>query len=120
MGDVEAVVLPETPDVKVYRIKGNLFFASKEKLASAFDFEKDPEHIEIDFRDSKVFDFSVLHAFHGVLERYHCMGKQVSIANLKDATHLQHLLYFGAVKGAEGKETGITASLLSGSICVTK
>merc|ERR1711907_510830 len=39
--NIEAVVVPETPDMKVYRIKGNLFFAPKEKLASAFDFEKD-------------------------------------------------------------------------------
>merc|ERR1712070_349482 len=118
--DLEAIVLPETPDFKVYRIKGNLFFASKEKLTSVFDFEKDPDHIEIDFRDSKVFDFSVLHAFHGVLERYHSMDKQVSVVNLRDATHLQHLLYFGAVEGAEDKEIGITASLISGTMSVTK
>jgi MFS superfamily sulfate permease-like transporter len=112
---VEVIVLPETPDVKVYRIKGNLFFASKEKLASAFDFENDPNRIEIDFRDSKIYDFSVLHTFHGVLERYHSMGKQVSVANLRDATHLHHLMYFGAVTVSKDKEAGITASLISGA-----
>jgi SulP family sulfate permease len=115
---VEVIVLPETPDVKVYRIKGNVFFASKEKLASAFDFENDPNRIEIDFRDSKIYDFSVLHAFHGALERYHSMGKQVSVANLRDATHLHHLMYFGAVAVSKDKEAGITASLISGAASI--
>merc|ERR1712000_222815 len=111
--EIQAVENPENPECKKYRIKGNLFFASKEAIALAFDVDNDPDLVEIDFRLAKVFDFSILHSFHSILERYAEQKKEVRILNLRDATQLQHLLYFGATQG--GKDAGISASLVSNS-----
>lgn len=98
------------PGVRIYKLKGDLFFASKEKLAQAFDIASDPPVVQIDFARAKIFDFSVLHAFHGILAAYADKGIEVRISNLRNATHLQHLLYFGAV-GTGSAHRGSGASL---------
>merc|ERR1711941_169226 len=106
-----AVESPVETPMKIYRIKGSLFFATKDKLASAFTVDTDPRIVEIDFARAKVFDFSVLHAFYPILERYAEKGIEVHISNLKNATHIHNLLRFGAVQGRRKAEDGL--SLLS-------
>lgn len=88
----------DTHGARTYSLKGNLFFASKEKLTNTFDPERDPPVVEIDFARAVVYDFSVLYAFHPILERYTEKGIQVRLFNLKEATHLHGLLRFDTVE----------------------
>jgi len=112
---IEAVHSPESPGCKTYKIKGPLFYANKGTLTEAFDAENDPPLVQIDFKHAKVHDFSIVHSFRGIIERYANHQKDVQVVNLKDATHLQHLLYFGATKAAGGSQVGLSASFLSKS-----
>lgn len=68
--------------VKVYRIKGPLFFASVAKFSEAFDFRADPDDVYLDFADSKVVDHSALEAIDNLAEKYRSVNKTL---------HLRHL-----------------------------
>lgn len=100
-----------TPGTRTYSLHGSLFFASKEKLTAAFDPERDPPVVEIDFAHAVVFDFSVLYDFHPLLGRYAERGTQVRIFNLKEATHLHGLLRFGTVEYGGVRKAGVDETL---------
>lgn len=69
---------------KHYQIYGPLFFASATTFQEKFDIQNDPEHIYIDFRESRVADHSAIDALNKITARYARAGKRVSIINLDE------------------------------------
>jgi len=67
---------------KVYEIWGPLFFGSTKMFVSKFDIKDDPEHVEIDFVESRVSDYSGIEAISGIVEKYEKAGKQVKLKHL--------------------------------------
>lgn len=67
---------------KVYEIWGPLFFGSTTAFNSKFDFEKDPESIEIDFMESKISDHSGVEAVRNIANKYIDGGKDIKLAHL--------------------------------------
>jgi SulP family sulfate permease len=67
---------------KHYEIYGPLFFGSTSVFNSKFDVANDPEHVIIDFRESRVVDMSAIEALNKITERYAKVGKKA---------HLRHL-----------------------------
>lgn len=67
---------------KVYEIWGPLFFGSSTGFNSKFDISNDPQHIEIDFIESKVSDHSGVEALRGVSNKYLEAGKKVTLTHL--------------------------------------
>ncbi|MGI9593219.1 MAG: SulP family inorganic anion transporter [Patiriisocius sp.] len=67
---------------KVYEIWGPLFFGSSTGFNSKFDISNDPQHIEIDFIESKVSDHSGVEALRGVSNKYLEEGKKVTLTHL--------------------------------------
>ncbi|GLP97898.1 SulP family inorganic anion transporter [Paraferrimonas sedimenticola] len=67
---------------KEYKLYGPLFFGSVANFLELFDANKDPEHVIIDFDQSRVADHSALEAIDTLAERYMKEGKQL---------HLRHL-----------------------------
>ena len=67
---------------KVYEIWGPLFFGSVSAFVAKFNVYEDPEHIEIDFMESKVSDHSGIEAIHNLVERYEKEGKSVKLKHL--------------------------------------
>lgn len=67
---------------KVYRISGQLFFASTMSFAEFFEVAGDPEHIIIDFKNAHVWDHSGVVALQKVKERYARAGKDVHVVGL--------------------------------------
>lgn len=65
-----------------YQIYGPLFFASVTTFLEKFDVMGDPDHIYIDFQESRIADHSAIDALNKVTLRYHRVGKRVSIINL--------------------------------------
>lgn len=68
--------------VKHYEIYGPLFFGSSTAFAEKFDILKDPEHVIIDFAESRVVDMSAIEALNKLTERYAKVDKKL---------HLRHL-----------------------------
>jgi SulP family sulfate permease len=73
---------------KVYEIWGPLFFGSSQSFNGKFDFNEDPDAIEIDFIESKVGDHSGIEALQGVTNKYLALGKKVKLTHLSPECQL--------------------------------
>lgn len=69
---------------KVYTLNGNLFFASATTFKELFNFQEDPEHIIIDFKNAKVYDHSGIEALQNITERYQQQNKKLHLKNLSE------------------------------------
>jgi len=67
---------------KVYEIWGPLFFGSVQNFTSKFDAKNDPDHIEIDFIESKVNDHSGIEAIRSIANKYLDLGKTIKLTHL--------------------------------------
>ena len=82
---VETILGPDG-DERLYRVTGNLFFATTEHLADQFDYEDDPASIVIDLSDAHVWDASAVAVLDAVTARYAGRGKVVTLVGLNPAS----------------------------------
>ncbi|WXB78090.1 SulP family inorganic anion transporter [Janibacter alittae] len=83
------------PDVRVYKVTGELFFATSNDLVYQFDYSADPERVVIDLSDSHIWDASTVAALDGVRAKYERLGKTVEIVGLNQASADRHELLSG-------------------------
>ncbi|NYF98587.1 SulP family inorganic anion transporter [Janibacter cremeus] len=83
------------PDVRVYKVTGELFFATSNDLVYQFDYTADPERVVIDLSDSHIWDASTVAALDGVRAKYERLGKTVEIVGLNQASADRHELLSG-------------------------
>lgn len=69
---------------KHYEIFGPLFFGSITTFKDKFDVAGDPEHVVIDFAESRVGDHSAIEALTNITERYAKAGKKVHLRHLSE------------------------------------
>ena len=69
---------------KHYEIYGPLFFGSTTVFAEKFDIQGDPEHVVIDFAESRVVDMSAIEALNRLTSRYQEAGKTVHLRHLSE------------------------------------
>ena len=67
---------------KVYDLRGPIFFGSVANFKELFDPKRDPEHVVIEFKRSRVSDHSGIEALDSLAEKYQAEGKTL---------HLRHL-----------------------------
>ena len=67
---------------KTYAVKGSLFFASVAQFSSVFTPRDESSHITIDFSQARVMDHSAIAAIDSVRNRYHQLGKQVTLLHV--------------------------------------
>lgn len=72
---------------KVYVIYGQLFFGTMSHFVDQFDYANDPDHIEIDFRHSHIWDHSAVTAITSVVMKYEAMDKKVVIVEMNDESN---------------------------------
>lgn len=84
---------------KTYEIWGPLFFGSIQNFNSKFDVKNDPQHIEIDFIESRVSDHSALEAIFNLVNKYEAEGKSIKLRHLSEDCKI--LLYKGNPKFKE-------------------
>lgn len=77
----------EAGGTKTYHIEGPLFFGSSDGFAELFDVEGDPEHIVVDFAESRVVDQSALRAIEAVAAKYEAAGKHLQLTHLSRDCH---------------------------------
>lgn len=81
-------------EYKVYRVRGQLFFASTSRFIEFFDLNEDPTHIIVDFKNAHVWDHSAVEALNKVKERYKRAGKEVHVVGLnKESSDVVLKLY---------------------------
>ncbi|MET9951150.1 SulP family inorganic anion transporter [Streptomyces sp. NPDC006339] len=81
LADVTAVTTPDGSTV-VYRVTGELFFASSNDLVGRFDYAGDPDRVVIDLSAAHVWDASSVATLDAVETRYAQRGKTVEITGL--------------------------------------
>ena len=69
---------------KHYELYGPLFFGSTTVFADKFDVQSDPEHVVLDFAESRVSDMSAIEAVNKVTARYAAAGKTVHLRHLSN------------------------------------
>ena len=69
---------------KIYEIWGPLFFGSISAFNQKFDVKNDPQHIEIDFVESRISDHSAIEAIFALVEKYQAEGKSITLKHLSE------------------------------------
>jgi SulP family sulfate permease len=69
---------------KIYEIWGPLFFGSISAFNDKFDVKNDPEHVEIDFVESRISDHSAIEAIFSLVNKYKAEGKSVKLKHLSE------------------------------------
>ena len=69
---------------KHYELYGPLFFGSTTVFAEKFDVEGDPEHVVLDFQESRVVDMSAIEALNRMTAHYAKAGKKVHLRHLSE------------------------------------
>ncbi|WP_327187490.1 SulP family inorganic anion transporter [Streptomyces sp. NBC_01334] len=88
IAEVTAVTDPDRTTV-VYRVTGELFFASSNDLVGRFDYATDPDRVVIDLSGAHIWDASSVAALDTVETRYAQRGKTVEITGLNEpSAHL--------------------------------
>ena len=77
----------ETPEQGVlrYRVTGNLFFASADVFAAAFEHHGHPTSVEIDMTGAHLWDLTGVAAVDKVVFRYRRQGAQVEVVGMNAA-----------------------------------
>ncbi len=69
---------------KVYEIWGPLFFGSISAFNEKFDPKNDPDHVEIDFVESRISDHSALEAILNLVKKYETENKTIHLKHLSE------------------------------------
>ncbi|MBH5338731.1 SulP family inorganic anion transporter [Streptomyces pactum] len=98
LADVTAVTDPDGTTV-VYRVTGELFFASSNDLVGRFDYAADPDRVVIDLSAAHIWDASSVAALDAIETRYAKRGKTVEITGLNDPSARLHGRLTGELSG---------------------
>ncbi|SCD65919.1 sulfate permease, SulP family [Streptomyces sp. OspMP-M43] len=96
---VRSVLDPDGTTV-VYRVTGELFFASSNDLVGQFDYADDLDKIVIDLSEAHVWDASSVAALDAIETKYAQRGKTVEITGLNDLSAELHRKLTGELTGS--------------------
>ena len=94
--EITAVLDPDGA-TKIYRVSGQLFFASSNDLVFQFDYANDPDDIEIDLSAAHVWDASTVAALDAITTKYRARGKTVTITGMNEPSRLRHAALAGTL-----------------------
>ncbi|MFJ4790883.1 SulP family inorganic anion transporter [Streptomyces sp. NPDC088794] len=99
LAEVTAVVDPDGNTV-VYRVTGELFFASSNDLVTQFNYATDPGKVVIDLSDTHIWDASSVAALDAIETKYAQRGKEVEIIGLNQPSAQIHQKLSGELTGS--------------------
>ncbi|MFB7933340.1 SulP family inorganic anion transporter [Streptomyces sp. NPDC056039] len=99
LADVTAVTDRDGTTV-VYRVTGELFFASSNDLVGRFDYAADPDRVVIDLSAAHVWDASSVAALDAIETKYAQHGKTVEITGLNEPSARIHGTLSGELTGS--------------------
>ncbi|PKL58273.1 MAG: sodium-independent anion transporter, partial [Methanomicrobiales archaeon HGW-Methanomicrobiales-5] len=79
---INATSTVRSDGVKVYTVKGQVFFGTMAAFIDLFDYIHDPKHVEIDLTNSHIWDQSAVAAIAKVVDKYQHQGKSVYVTGL--------------------------------------
>ena len=97
--DVTRALDPDGSSV-VYRVTGNLFFASSNDLVFSFSYADDPDTVVIDLSDAHIWDASTVAALDAIATKYAARGTSVSITGMNPLSQDRHTRLAGHLAGS--------------------
>jgi SulP family sulfate permease len=97
--DVTSVLDPDGT-TKIYRVSGQLFFASSNDLVFQFDYAGDPETVVIDLSAAHVWDASTVAALDAITAKYAARGKTARITGMNEPSRVRHAALAGNLSDA--------------------
>jgi sulfate permease, SulP family len=98
LAEVTAVTDPDGTTV-VYRVTGELFFASSNDLVGRFDYTTDAGTVVIDLSAAHIWDASSVAALDAIENKYAQRGKTVEITGLNEPSARIHKTLSGELAG---------------------
>jgi sulfate permease, SulP family len=98
LAEVTAVADPDGTSV-IYRVTGELFFASSNDLVGRFDYAGDPDKVVINLSAAHIWDASSVAALDAIETKYAQRGKTVRITGLNEASARIHDTLSGELTG---------------------
>lgn len=92
--EVTAVLDPDGTS-KIYRVDGQLFFASSNDLVFQFDYAGDPDDVVIDLSAANVWDASTVAALDAITTKYESYGKTATIIGMNEPSRIRHAALAG-------------------------
>ncbi|WP_427763949.1 SulP family inorganic anion transporter [Streptomyces sp. DSM 41931] len=99
LAEVTAVTDPDGGTV-VYRVTGELFFASSNDLVGRFSYATDPDKVVIDLSAAHIWDASSVAALDAIGTKYARRGKTVEIVGLNEPSARIHKTLSGELTGS--------------------
>jgi SulP family sulfate permease len=99
LAEVTAVTDPDGTQV-VYRVTGELFFASSNDLVTQFNYATDPDKVVIDLSDTHIWDASSVAALDAIETKYAQRGKNIEIIGLNQPSAQIHQKLSGELTGS--------------------
>ena len=88
--DRRLVDAPDGTQSALYRVNGELFFASSNDLTTQFHYKDDPAEIVIDLSRSHIWDASTVAALDAITTKYERYGKRVEIIDMNAESSALH------------------------------
>ena len=89
--------------IRTYTVSGQVFFASADRFANAFDFHEALESVTIDLSNAHFWDISAIAALDKVLLKFQRDGTQTTILGMNEASRTT-ADRLGSIKNFEGIE----------------
>lgn len=72
--------------VRIYKVVGQVFFASSEQFVQSFDFKEVLEHVTIDVSDAHFWDITAVAALDKVVIKFRREGAEVNLIGMNEAS----------------------------------
>lgn len=86
IGRLLAIESDRQNDTRLYRVTGQVFFASSDRFVSAFDFRESLENVVIDLSEAHFWDITAVGALDKVVLKYRNYGTRVDVVGLNRAS----------------------------------
>ena len=72
--------------VKIYTLSGPLLFSNSNRLSSIFNWNGDPDSVEVHLQNCTVYDFTAMNQLNKIAEKYRKKDKQIHLKHINIAT----------------------------------
>ncbi|RCW41029.1 SulP family sulfate permease [Halopolyspora algeriensis] len=95
---VDSVLDPDG-STKIYRVTGQLFFASSNDLVFQFDYANDPANVVIDLSEAHIWDASTVASLDAITTKYESRGTTLTITGMNKSSEKRHAALAGTLGG---------------------
>ncbi|RKR04353.1 SulP family sulfate permease [Kushneria sinocarnis] len=83
---IDSSLSEEDPQQRIYRVSGQVFFASSTRFAEAFDLKEDIDRVRIDVSRAHFWDITAVEILDRIVMKFRREGTEVEVVGLNEAS----------------------------------